>query len=119
MREIKFRARDNNLGKFYSTTTETDDYMTVPVFWMMVGDGTLDRKTLGQYTGLKDKNGKEIYESDILLWFEENITVIWDDDFSGWATSWGCGTAGLRVGVAELCEVIGNIYENPELLGAK
>lgn len=70
---------------------------------------------LMQYTGLKDKNGVEIYEGDILKWLPEwyetddsvNVPVRWVEQvagFNGEATD------------KEIIEVIGNIYENPELL---
>ena len=69
-----------------------------------------------QYTGLKDKNGKEIYEGDLL---KQKIIVKWNEKFASWClyregwmfTHWfgeSCNP--------EECEIIGNIYENPELL---
>ena len=92
---------------------------------------------LMQYTGLKDKNGVDIYENDLLKCtckiytnfgstetgeYDETIKqVIWKDD--GWGTrvissnltGKGAEKSGL-VTTAKYAEVIGNIYENPELL---
>lgn len=78
---------------------------------------------LMQSTGLKDKNGKEIYEGDILLghcvYPEYNIfesKLIGEVYYSNRGT-WDCYSYILG-GFNEQIEVIGNIYENPELLEA-
>jgi len=75
------------------------------------GDGFFK---LMQYTGLKDKNGKEIYEGDIVKgtggeFNEEVWEAGWneDRDFIGWSITPQNCEDGL--------EIIGNIYENPEL----
>ena len=76
---------------------------------------------LMQYTGLKDKNGVEIYEADILKtkidfgYGPQPVTakVIWKD--AGWQFD---SEAGCAYGASGGFEVIGNIYQNPELLEA-
>lgn len=71
---------------------------------------------LMQYTGLKDKNGKEIYEGDIISRGKYNFEVVWNER-KGW---YGIDDFdnGLTVLAQHLdyVEVIGNIYENLELL---
>lgn len=70
-----------------------------------------------QCTGLKDKNGKLIYEGDIVKSIENKFTaaVFWRGD---WAAFCNNAFSGECVGPAspETVEIIGNIYENPELL---
>lgn len=106
VREIKFRAwHKNNKSMCMNVTTD------------LLGRDYLE---FMQYTGLKDKNGKEIYEGDILGgdYYVNNIAgvVKYYDD-------WGCSFLEYKGGgdeflwkAARVAEVIGNIYENPELL---
>ncbi len=84
-----------------------------------------------QFTGLKDKNGAEIYEGDVLYWSAfGRYSVEWDDLTACFTTT--CvekvaTEAFMYTNLFELnedetinsCEVIGNIHENPDLLGAK
>lgn len=74
----------------------------------------VDPKTIGQYTGLKDKNGKKIFEGDIVKskYGVFKSKVEWNDSFCGFFPFCNNDTGIF----ADECEVIGNIYENKELL---
>ena len=88
---------------------------------------SIDEKYLMQSTGLKDKNGKEIFEGDIVKYkagcntFTEEVA--YDKNFAGFGVR--DANANIIFTFGELAEdidlrsleVIGNIYENPELLG--
>ncbi len=114
MREIKFRAWDT-VNKIWCYSFDMS----------FIGDGDcLFRENLipVQYTGLHDKNGKEIYEGDIVSWLhrsemgegdnQDSMTVKWEEGEDDWGRY---RMEGFRIPYVE-CEVIGNIYENPELL---
>ena len=67
--------------------------------------------TVGQCTGLKDKNGKLIFEGDIISRGEDRGVIKYDDETASYYIRWKESETFI-----EDCEVIGNIYENPELL---
>lgn len=82
----------------------------------------VDLNSIMQFTGLHDQNGKEIYDGDIVKINNDVMLVSWNDRFSSfclnkkdWMFSHFFGEA-VESGD---CEVIGNIYENPELIKVK
>ncbi len=170
-REIKFRGlptckdkdeldyidfdRDGNFavgfyedGYIIGKVADANDEYIYPEFWVAV-----DRNTVGQYTGLNDKNGREIYEGDIVEYHMVRsygdrydpvtlgfIGTDWDVDaniigkVSIWPSNGVMMTSIItddpdmfckeyplpkRWHVTHDCEVIGNIFENPELLEGK
>ncbi|MBY9081220.1 hypothetical protein KIH86_24030 [Paenibacillus sp. HN-1] len=93
-----------------------DEYFNTE-YWYKV-----DPETVGQYTGLKDKNGREAHHKDIVE-FEDLMYVIeWDEVDTGfYLAHHACrndpeSEYHLLGNCIRECEVIGNIYENPELL---
>ena len=77
-------------------------------------------KSIGQYTGLKDENGEKIFKGDIVLYRRNNVTSVGVVDFADGAfgVRFNDGTSAMFLCfAADYSEVIGNIYDNPELLG--
>jgi len=117
MREIKFRAWCDVNGM-----TDCFCIHSSGLFAYSNTDWVMDEEKpiLMQYTGLKDKNGKEIYEGDVLIhhYYHENGVVIWHTGQSRWALEYfeDKKTQELFPIDKNNFEVIGNIYENPELM---
>lgn len=85
-----------------------------------------DHYELSQYTGLKDKNGKEIYEGDVVSAFHgtQLSAVTWNKEFGLYevvlqVSGLSASTEELLGNHLDVIEVIGNIYENPELITAE
>ncbi len=123
MREIKFRAWDKEKKQFFVSDGNLDSEVCVAesgIVYLLDDEPyaqQTDRFVLMQYTGLKDKNGKEIYEGDVLEDGEGFRAKVIFDDINGMFVAEEMNTIIWYNRPALLeTEVIGNIYEHPELL---
>lgn len=136
MREIKFRGWDkiekrwkyfnSNVwsiegGNHINPTFETENNDKIlklnSIFYSNYQNNNIEWH---QYTNLKDKNSIEIYDNDIIKWNDTNTIVRYSIDDGGWVIDNNIpGQYGVEVfdySNAINSEVIGNIYDNPELL---
>ena len=126
MREIKFRAWVKEKKAIFEVISI--DYVTKKVTYLLervghllsIRDAKFNDVELMQYTGLEDKNGKEIYEGDIVFEsFGENYYKVIFENGSFRAEFKG-GFEGYSLDLIDVvalgCEVVGNIYENHELM---
>lgn len=126
MREIKFRAKSLETGEFIIGCLVKLDYHNsvdyVEATQIILPNGhsyECEPETVGEFTGLHDRNGKEIYEGDVVkvpngdfgeVKYNDNMFKIMNCRSNGkvWFSSYDYWSGG--------CEILGNIYENPDLL---
>ena len=124
MREIKFRGFSKTLNKWIIGVP----YFSEGNWWILVDENTksddigtgsyfVDKNSIGQHTGLKDKNGVLIFEGDIVTtpYRDTNSYIYYSAPSFGLRDRIGICTDFTREDFNEF-EVIGNLYQNPELL---
>lgn len=136
MRTIKFRSKTKRgewvIG-YYVGKSSIDEVCILPFQNVNYDIGYINDSecyyciadTLGQFTGLYDKNGKEIYEGDILRWGVDNrLYVVTFEKGMFFASAKECNEEILGgfplhlLTISEVgeCVIVGNIHDNPELL---
>ena len=117
MREILFRGKRTDNGEWvlgllarYNSNFETANMVNelgilIPVL----------SSTVGQYTGLTDKNGKKIFEGDIVVMVGDAISTITEEECK-FVVRWQDEECGFNLLIMFDYEVIGNIHDNPEFL---
>lgn len=143
MRDILFREKRLTVTKVEDTEQNTKMAIGCTGYWkgiimkdlnflaeMRNTDGVsgiqVDYKTIGQFTGLCDKNGKKIFEGDIVRHIqkyeisgevESTAVIIWNEAYSCWSVKYLNGRVTVFLGCEHSkIEVISNVYDNPELL---
>ena len=140
MREYKFRGKEIDTGKWVygglfkePAPPQCFEKILEDKYWIVypnpryMPDWNLpyemvrtdvDKETIGQYTGLKDKNGKEIYEGDIVYIAAEDERGIirWDNETARYVVIYDNIITDFDNWYGEDLEVIGNIYDNKDLL---
>lgn len=135
MRTIKFRAWDEAQQKM----VPWEEWNNLTYYWKFFNGSESSEDadlTFMQFTGLLDKNGKEIYEGDIITFTEvdedspsgreeTNTGVVeWVEDIAQWRFIYPSGQRRELHFITDFepvyrCDVIGNIHQNPELLAVK
>ena len=122
MREIRFHGKDIKGNWYYGLLCKPTVGKYAGMTFISNGGGMpmafdVRPETVGQYTGLKDKNGREIYEGDVYEQIWEGETIRGEIEYGGMARFWIKATANYLIGEIKSAtgQVIGNVWENPEL----
>ena len=138
MREILFKAKRIDNGEWVEGSLLQTTAVSLKSFIVESSCYTFDKwdwnecvqvdtDTICQYTGLTDKNGNKIWENDVVRYYDELANIV-KEDLVKWNKTHASFTRlhesrmGLQYlyideGIANRCEVIVNIFDNPELMG--
>ena len=134
MREILFKAKRKDNGEWvegfyikkYDETGKSRHYIYISKSCIVWEYAEVDENTICQYTGLTDKNGNKIWENDVIGYWDTYNTenglaeadcigkVFWDDETLSFQVTERLSAESYEV--MDECSVIGNIFDNPELM---
>ena len=124
MREILFRGKRTDNGEWvqgyicrYGWIGKEKDYI-IPDYASALYTAEIDPETVGQYTCLTDMNGRKIFEGDTVWnsYDEDYGKVEWDNDMAKFIITFPTFTVDFANVYGEELEIVGNVYDNPELL---
>jgi len=116
MRTIKFRAKTLYGNKWVCGDLIQQNIEYPRIYnWAAGTDNTINPATIGQYTGINDKNNNEIYEEDIISIHGVAWVVGWDTEDAGFYLFKSNMIGSLDSFLSSEYSIIGNIYDNPEL----
>lgn len=117
-REILFRGKRVDSSEWFEGSYWLSRSAVRETTYITDGYGNLFcviPETVGQYTGLNDKNNVKIFEGDILKFRSGIYSVEWDNEHSKFLQRDGQFSRELHIWIAK-SEIVGNIHDNPELL---
>lgn len=113
MKEIVFRGKSRNDGKWYEGDLGTVAHKR------FIDDGKNNERvipeTVGQFIGVCDRNGAKIFEGDIVSYRGEHAVIVYDEETARFCLSFDTWSTDFDHLYGKDVEVIGNAYDNPEL----
>lgn len=131
MREILFRGKRLDNGEWVEGCYITDEQDSTTAYighifgvdgLMLVHDMDIVKvapETVCQYTGLTDKNGRKIFDGDIIKYSKKFFKIVWVVEcahFAAYPLQENSWSPCMNVGTVKNVEVIGNIFDNPDLV---
>lgn len=120
MREIKFRGKRKDTGAWVygdlqhvqkiNTTEEVEKSGKRTMSVVRIANYDVDEETVGQFTGMYDMNGREVFEGDLLMGYENVVEVVWYDGM--FCDAMSDISDPLRYLDVEDRTVVGNVHDN-------